>query len=218
MTIAPLRPQTSYGAQKAIGELLVSDYSRKGFIDGRALRFPTIVVRPGRPNRAASSWASAILREPLAGHETVCPVAPETAMAILSPRRLVAAVAQLHDLPRECFGSEPSLQLPGVTVTAAEMVAALARAGGGACAARVRWQPDPTIQRIVDGWPRALGAVRAPASASCPTATSTRSSPPSSPMISPHSGRCRGDLQRGDLARARARVTVSHLFRKGNTA
>src|SRR5690348_982639 len=91
-----LTPQTSYGTQKAIGELLVGDYSRKGFIDGRALRLPTVVVRPGRPNRAASTFASSIVREPLAGREAVCPVAPETVMALASPRRIVAGL--LHAL------------------------------------------------------------------------------------------------------------------------
>jgi D-erythronate 2-dehydrogenase len=157
----PLHPQTSYGAQKAIGEQLVNDYSRKGYVDGRALRFPTIVVRPGRPNRAASSWASSILRDPLAGREAVCPVARETAMAILSPRRLVAALEHLHDLPGDRFGSDRSLQLPGITVTVAEMLAALERAGGAACARRIRFEPDPAIERIVAGWPRALAASRA---------------------------------------------------------
>jgi nucleoside-diphosphate-sugar epimerase len=156
----PLRPQTSYGAQKAMGELLVNDYSRKGYIDGRALRLPTIVVRPGRPNRAASSWASSIIREPLAGCDAVCPVTPETTMAILSPRRLIAALEHLHDLPRDRFG-EGTLLLPSITVTAAEMLAALARAGGAACARRVRHEPDPVIQRIFDSWPRALDARRA---------------------------------------------------------
>jgi len=157
----PLRPQTSYGAQKAMGELLVNDYSRKSYIDGRALRFPTIVVRPGHANRAASGWASSIIREPLAGHEAVCPVAHETVMAILSPRRLIEAIERLHDLPPERFGAAGSLLLPALSVTVAEMLAALARAGGAACAARIRHRPDPAIQRIVNGWPRALDARRA---------------------------------------------------------
>lgn len=156
-----LRPQTSYGAAKAMSELLVCDATRKGTIDGRALRFPTIVVRPGRPNRAASSWASSILREPLCGQEAVCPVAPETTMAILSPRRLIAALETLHDLPAARFGDDRCLQLPAISVTVAEMVAALERAGGAACGQRVLWRPDPAIQRIVDGWPRALEAARA---------------------------------------------------------
>jgi D-erythronate 2-dehydrogenase len=157
----PLRPQTSYGAHKAMGELLVNDYSRKSYIDGRALRFPTIVVRPGRPNRAASSWASSLFREPLAGADTICPVARETAMAILSPRRLIAAIEQLHDLPPERFGANRSLLLPAISVTVAEMLQALDRAGGAASARRVRWQADQAIQAIVDGWPRALNARRA---------------------------------------------------------
>lgn len=156
-----LTPQTSYGTQKAIGELLVNDFSRKGYIDGRALRLPTIVVRPGRPNRAASTWASSLFREPLSGIDVVCPVSPATVMAILSPRRLIAALLQLHDLPGDSFGPQRSLLLPGISVTVAEMVAALARAGGKAAVARIRWQADPAIQQIVDGWPRAIEARRA---------------------------------------------------------
>src|SRR6266404_5523949 len=94
-----LTPQTSYGTQKAIGELLVNDYSRKGFVDGRALRLPTVVVRPGRPNRAASTFASSIIREPLAGQDAVCPVAPDTVMALASPRRIVEGLVHALDLP-----------------------------------------------------------------------------------------------------------------------
>jgi D-erythronate 2-dehydrogenase len=156
-----LRPQTSYGAQKAMGELMVCDYSRKGHIDGRALRFPTCVVRPGRPNRAASTFASSIIREPLAGRRAVCPVARDTAMAIMSPRRLIAAIEHLHDLPSARFGAERSLLLPAITVTVGQMVAALERAAGRACVERIAWRPDEAIQRIVDGWPRALHAARA---------------------------------------------------------
>src|SRR3974390_3216166 len=109
----PLTPQSSYGTQKAIGELLVNDYSRKGFVDGRALRLPTVVVRPGRPNRAASTFASSIIREPLSGKEAVCPVSPHTAMALASPRSVVAALLHAHDLPGSAFGANRSLQLPG---------------------------------------------------------------------------------------------------------
>src|SRR5580700_1805454 len=94
-----LTPQSSYGAQKAIGELLVNDYSRKGFVDGRALRLPTVVVRPGRPNRAASTFASSIIREPLTGKDAVCPVSPDLVMALASPRRVVAALHRAHELP-----------------------------------------------------------------------------------------------------------------------
>src|SRR5215831_7727467 len=126
----PLTPQTSYGTQKAIGELLVNDYSRKGFIDGRALRLPTVVVRPGLPNRAASTFASSIIREPLSGHEAICPVSPETVMALASPRRVVDALLRAHDLPSDAFGASRSLQLPGFSVAVGEMAAAVRRAGG----------------------------------------------------------------------------------------
>jgi len=158
-----LTPQTSYGTQKALGELLVNDYSRKGFVDGRALRLPTVVVRPGRPNRAASTFASSIIREPLAGQDAVCPVMPETVMALASPRRIVEGLVHALDLPGAAFGTSRSLQLPGFSVAVGEMAAALRRAGGAAAYARIRWQPDPQIQRIVSGWPQALATPRAEA-------------------------------------------------------
>jgi nucleoside-diphosphate-sugar epimerase len=158
-----LTPQTSYGTQKALGELLVNDYSRKGFVDGRALRLPTVVVRPGRPNRAASTFASSMIREPLAGQDAVCPVAPDTVMALASPRRIVAGLVHALDLPGEAFGASRSLQLPGFSVSVGEMAAALRRAGGAAAYARIRWQPDPVIQAIVSGWPQGLATPRAEA-------------------------------------------------------
>ncbi|MGC2412432.1 MAG: D-erythronate dehydrogenase, partial [Stellaceae bacterium] len=111
-----LTPQTSYGTQKALGELLVNDYSRKGFVDGRALRLPTVVVRPGRPNRAASTFASSIIREPLSGQDAVCPVSPDTVMALASPRRIVEGLVHALDLPGAAFGTSRSLQLPGFSV------------------------------------------------------------------------------------------------------
>ena len=157
----PLTPQTSYGNQKAIGEFLVNDYSRKGFVDGRALRLPTIVVRPGRPNRAASTWCSSIFREPLSGVGVACPVGPDAAMALLSPRRLVAAMEQIHDLPAERLGYDRAVLLPGISASVAEMVEAVRRAGGEAAVKRIRWEPDPVIQKIVAGWPRAIQAKRA---------------------------------------------------------
>jgi len=158
-----LHPQSSYGAQKAIGELLVNDYSRKGFIDGRALRLPTVVVRPGLPNRAASTFASSIIREPLTGKDAVCPVAPETVMALASPRRVVAALAHALDLPGEALGDSRSLQVPGFSVSVGEMAAALRRAGGDGAYRRIAWQPDPGVQRIISSWPRALATPRADA-------------------------------------------------------
>jgi D-erythronate 2-dehydrogenase len=159
----PLTPQTSYGTQKAIGELLVNDYSRKGFIDGRAVRLPTVVVRPGRPNRAASTFASSIIREPLAGREAICPVLPDTMMALASPRRIVEGLLRAFDLPADAFSASRSLQLPGFSVAVGEMAEAVRRAGGEAAYARIRWQPDPQIQRIISGWPQALSAAPAEA-------------------------------------------------------
>jgi nucleoside-diphosphate-sugar epimerase len=158
-----LRPQTSYGTQKAIGELLVNDYSRKGFVDGRALRLPTVVVRPGRPNRAASTFASSIIREPLSGKDAVCPVSPDTVMALASPRWVVAGLVHALDLPGAAFGDNRSLQLPGFSVAVGDMVEAVRRLGGAAAHARIRWQPDPLVQQIVSGWPPALSASRASA-------------------------------------------------------
>src|SRR5882672_2544564 len=158
-----LTPQTSYGTQKAIGELLVNDYSRKGFVDGRALRLPTVVVRPGRPNRAASTFASSMIREPLSGQDAVCPVTPDTVMALASPRRIVAGLVHALGLPGAAFGASRSLQLPGFSVAVGEMAAALRRAGGEAAYARIDWQPDPQIQRIVSGWPQGLVTPRAEA-------------------------------------------------------
>lgn len=157
----PLTPQSSYGAQKAIGELMVNDYSRKGFVDGRALRLPTVVVRPGRPNRAASGFASSIIREPLAGQDAICPVPSDLVMALASPRSVVAALHRAHELPGEAFGANRSLQLPGFSVAVGEMAQAVRRVGGEAAYARIRWQRDPAIEVIVAGWPQALAAPRA---------------------------------------------------------
>jgi nucleoside-diphosphate-sugar epimerase len=159
----PLTPQTSYGTQKAIGELLVNDYSRKGFVDGRAARLPTVVVRPGRPNRAASTFASSMIREPLAGREAVCAVSPDTVMALASPRRVVAGLLHAHDLPADAFSASRSLQLPGFSVAVGEMAAAVRRAAGEAAYGRIHWEPDPQIQQIISGWPQVLQARRAEA-------------------------------------------------------
>lgn len=157
----PQTPENSYGAQKAIGELLVHDYSRKGFVDGRAVRLPTIVVRPGKPNRAASSFASSIIREPLTGLEAVCPVSPETRLAILSPRQAVEAFVRVHNLPAAAFEHTRSLIVPGLSVQVSDMVAALQRAAGVQAVQHIRWQPDPEIQRIISSWPGAFTSPRA---------------------------------------------------------
>jgi nucleoside-diphosphate-sugar epimerase len=158
-----LTPQSSYGTQKAIGELLVNDYSRKGFVDGRALRLPTVVVRPGLPNRAASTFASSMIREPLCGKDAVCPVSPDTVMALASPRRVVASLAHALDIPGDALGQNRTLQLPGYSVSVGEMAEALRRAGGSTAYSRLAWQPDATIQAIVGSWPRELNAPRAEA-------------------------------------------------------
>jgi nucleoside-diphosphate-sugar epimerase len=146
-------PQTSYGAQKVIGEYLVTDYSRKGFIDGRSLRLPTVVVRPGRPNLAASSFASGIIREPLNGAPSDCPVAFETGIWLLSPRRVVEAFIHAHDLPASAWGASRVVNLPGITATVRDAVDALQRIAGPTVAARVQHQPDPRIEAIVRTWP-----------------------------------------------------------------
>ncbi len=157
----PQTPENSYGTQKAIGELLVNDYARKGFVDGRAVRLPTIVVRPGQPNRAASSFASSIIREPLTSLEAVCPVSPETRLAILSPRKAVEAFVRVHDLPAASFEHTRSLIVPGLSVQVSDMLAALQRAAGAQALQHIRWQPDVTIQRIISSWPGAFTSQRA---------------------------------------------------------
>ena len=158
---AALTPQSSYGSQKAMGELLVNDYSRRGFVDGRALRLPTISVRPGKPNAALSSFASGVIREPLNGVESICPVPATTQVWLLSPAAVIDCFVQAHDLDGAALGSNRSLILPGFTVSVGEMVAALERVAGPDVAARVRFQPDERVERIVRTWPVALDASRA---------------------------------------------------------
>ncbi|HSA82873.1 MAG TPA: D-erythronate dehydrogenase, partial [Geminicoccaceae bacterium] len=156
-----LTPQTSYGAQKAAGELLLNDYSRKGFVDGRALRLPTIVVRPGRPNRAASTFASSIIREPLVGEQAICPVERAAEMYVLSPRRVIQSLIHAFELPAADFGLTRMLTLPGITVSIGAMVDALEEVAGAEAVRRIQWQPDPRIQKIVAGWPARFDARRA---------------------------------------------------------
>jgi nucleoside-diphosphate-sugar epimerase len=157
----PLRPQTSYGTQKAMGELMLNDYTRKGFIDGRALRLPTIVVRPGKPNLAASTFASSIIREPLSGQEAVCPVDPRTMMPLLSPRKTVEAFLTAHDLPGAAWGANRALHLPSLDVSVAEMAEGLKRVAGADAYTRIKWEIEPRIQKIVATWPGRLESKRA---------------------------------------------------------
>jgi len=158
-----LNPQSSYGTQKAIGEFLVNDYSRKGYVDGRVLRLPTISVRPGRPNKAASSFASGIIREPLNGEQSTCPIAPDTRVWLLSPRKAIDGLILGHDLPAQALGASRVINLPGVCVTVREMVAALGRVAGAEAAQRVRWERDEATNRIVASWPGAWDTRRAAA-------------------------------------------------------
>ena len=150
---APVTPQASYGTQKAIGELLVYDMTRKGFIDGRSLRLPTVTVRPGKPNKAASSFASGIIREPLSGVDAICPVARTTRMWVTSPRTVIANIIMGHEAPATAFAHTRSINVPGMLVPVEDMVTALRRVAGDAVAARVKWQFDPAIDRIVATWP-----------------------------------------------------------------
>ena len=158
---APLTPQSSYGTQKAMGELLVNDYTRRGFIDGRALRLPTISVRAGKPNAALSSFASGIIREPLNGEVSVCPVPPATRVWLLSPTTVIECFIAAHDIAGETLGANRSLILPGMTVSVAEMLASLGRVAGAEVAGLVRFEPDARVQKIVNSWPVALDASRA---------------------------------------------------------
>ncbi len=146
-------PQTSYGTQKVIGEYLLADYTRKGFLDGRSLRLPTIVVRAGRANAAASSFASAVIREPLNGVDYECPVAPETDVWLLSPRRVVDAFIHAWELPSEAWGTRRVLNLPGITASVAQMVDAMRSVAGEKAAKRVAYKADARIRDIVKTWP-----------------------------------------------------------------
>jgi nucleoside-diphosphate-sugar epimerase len=149
------RPRLSYGAQKLIGEILIDDYTRRGYIDGRALRLPTVMVRPGVANTGISGWASAIIREPLAGRDYVCPVRPETRMACISLDRVVESFFHAFELAGEKLGSQRTILLNGIPVSAQQMRDA---AGG---TGKVRFEPDPAMQKLMDGVPQATSSKRA---------------------------------------------------------
>lgn len=154
-------PQSSYGMEKAIVELLINEYSRRGFIDGRVLRLPTISVRPGRPNAAASSFASGIIREPLNGEPAVCPVDPSTTLWLASPAAAIDGFIALHDVPASRLGQSRIVNGPGLSVSVAEMISALERVAGPEYAARIAVARDPRIERIVATWPGAWDDSRA---------------------------------------------------------
>jgi nucleoside-diphosphate-sugar epimerase len=154
-------PLTSYGTQKAIDELLLSDYSRRGFFDGIGIRLPTICVRPGKPNKAASGFFSGIIREPLAGEEAVLPVPRSVRHWFASPRAAIGFLLHAAEIPPEKLGSRRNLNMPGVSATVGEQIESLRRVAGEKAVRLIREQPDPLIQRIVEGWPRDFDARRA---------------------------------------------------------
>jgi nucleoside-diphosphate-sugar epimerase len=156
-----LTPLTSYGTQKAIIELLLADYTRRGFLDGVGIRLPSIVVRPGKPNKAASGFFSSIIREPLAGEEAVLPVADSVLHWHASPRAAVGFLVHAAGLDAAKLGPRVNLTMPGVCCTVAEQIAALRRIGGDKVAARIRRAPDPLVARIVAGWPSRFDPRRA---------------------------------------------------------
>ncbi len=156
-----LTPLTSYGTQKAIVELMLADYTRRGILDGVGIRLPSIVVRPGKPNKAASGFFSGIIREPLAGQEAQLPVAETVVHTHASPRAAVGFLVHAASLDRAKLGPRINLNMPGVTCTVGEQIEALRRIAGDKVAARIRREPDPLIVRIVDGWPHRFDPKRA---------------------------------------------------------
>ncbi len=154
-------PQTSYGTQKVIGEHLLADYTRKGYLRGRALRLMTVTVRPGRPNRAASGWVSGIIREPLAGQRAICPVPPDTEVTVASPAKAVTALLRAAASPEHTWGDPTPVTMPALTVSAGEMAAALERVAGPEVSALIDWLPDPVITAMMRGWPARVKADRA---------------------------------------------------------
>jgi len=154
-------PLTSYGTQKAIGELLLSDYSRRGFLDGIGLRLPTICVRPGRPNQAASGFFSGIIREPLNGQEAVLPVPESVRHWFASPRAAIGFLLHAARIDSAALGTRRNLSMPGISATVGEQIAALRKVAGEKAARLIRREPDPTIKRIVEGWPQNFDTKRA---------------------------------------------------------
>jgi D-erythronate 2-dehydrogenase len=156
-------PATSYGTQKAIAELLLADYSRRGFVEGVGIRLPTICVRPGAPNQAASGFFSGIIREPLDGQEAVLPVSRDVRHWFASPRAAVQFLLHAATIDTDKLGLHRSLTMPGVSATVDEEIAALRRVAGEQAVALIRDEPDEMIARLVGGWPRAFDARRAAA-------------------------------------------------------
>jgi nucleoside-diphosphate-sugar epimerase len=156
-------PQTTYGTTKAIGELLIDDYTRKGFIDGRCARLGMVIVRPGKPNKAASGFASAVLREPLGGIDYVLPVPATTKVAVAGYRSVVEGLLALYEIDGARLGHERALNLPTLSVSVAEMIDSLQRVAQGRKLGAIRVEPDEFTLSVVSGWPQALGSERATA-------------------------------------------------------
>jgi D-erythronate 2-dehydrogenase len=154
-------PQTTYGTTKAMGELLINDYTRKGFIDGRSARLPTVIVRPGKPNKAASSFASGVFREPLNGVECILPVGEDTIMPVLGYRSIVEGFVRLHEAEGDMLGEDRAVTFPAMNVTVREMIESLKRVAGNRHLGEIRVEKDPAIERIVATWPTALNFDRA---------------------------------------------------------
>lgn len=154
-------PQSSYGVQKVIGEQLLADYTRKGFLRGRAIRLMTVSVRPGRPNAAASGFLSGIVREPLAGQRAICPVGPQTEVALTSPARAIDGLLCAATSSDQAWGGRTPVNLPALTVTVADMAAALEQVAGPQASALIDWIPDPAVAAIVTNWPARFRAERA---------------------------------------------------------
>ena len=154
-------PQTSYGVQKFIGEQLMADYTRKGFLRGRSLRLMTVSVRPGRPNAAASGFLSGIIREPLAGQRAVCPVDPSTEVALASPAKAIDGLLRAATSSDQAWGGRTAVNLPALTVSVGDMAAALEQVAGPEVRALIDWIPDPAVARMFATWPGRVHSERA---------------------------------------------------------
>ena len=154
-------PQSSYGAQKAMGELLVNEFSRRGFVDGRVLRLPTISVRPGKPNRAASSFVSGIIREPLNSQPAICPVNRDVLLWLSSPATAIENLVHAHLISAPSLGANRTVNLPGLSITVGEMIQTLERVAGPEVVARIRFERDEVAERIVTSWPGRFDTSRA---------------------------------------------------------
>jgi nucleoside-diphosphate-sugar epimerase len=159
--LTKLTPETTYGTTKVMLELLVNDYTRKGFIDGRSARLPTVIVRPGKPNLAASSWVSAVFREPLAGQECVLPVSLDLRHPVAGVHTVAEGLARLHDVEPDALGHDRAVTFPSISVTAEEMVDCVQRAGAGRTLGRIVVQRDPRIETICGSWAKRASFDRA---------------------------------------------------------